>query len=271
MKGESDILKALVRRLLGERATVMLEFAFVAPLVLVVGIYAADVMRILRTEQQLEIAARLAADVEAHTADYYATGDDSQRPGGATKIVAKNYLVDVARVADSIRDVYVKGDAYVVKNLISVVVDWIDKFMKGQSAGEDDVFLKLVGKILGGLMNFVTFRTINYITDVIPHDRAVKITAAVYVDTVLPSGAYAAISLPMRGGGGGRIGVAQFAPDLEGGHAATAWSLKINTKKRHRVYCAMPVIDSVPIAPDTYVRRFKSWCSKQKFLQGLVE
>ena len=76
--------RRVLRRLFGERATVMLEFAFVAPLAIIVAVYAADIMRILRTEQQLEIATRLAADVEAHMADYYAGG---KTPG---EVVVKN-------------------------------------------------------------------------------------------------------------------------------------------------------------------------------------
>ena len=185
--------RRVLRRLFGERATVMLEFAFVAPLAIIVAVYTADIMRILRTEQQLEIATRLAADVEAHMADYYAGG---KTPGSAAKNVAKCYLVDVAHVAEGIGDVYIKGDSYVVKNFISVAVDELNKFMKGQSFSEDNVFLNLLGKILGGLMNFVTFRTVNYVTDIIPHDRAVKISTAVYIPTVLPPAAYSAISLP---------------------------------------------------------------------------
>ena len=148
----------------------MLEFAFVAPLVLIVAIYSADTMRILRTEQQLEIATRLAADVEAHMADYYGNG---KTPSSAAKNVAKRYLVDVAHVVENVGDVYIKGDSYVMKNLLSVAVDWINRFMKGQAFGDDNLFLQIIGKILGGIMNFVTFRTVNYITDVVPHDRAV--------------------------------------------------------------------------------------------------
>ena len=132
----------------------MLEFAFVAPLVLIVAIYSADTMRILRTEQQLEIATRLAADVEAHMANYYGNG---KTPSSATKNVAKRYLVDVAHVVENVGDVYIKGDSYVVKNLLSVAVDWINRFMKGQAFGDDNLFLKMIGKILGGIMNFVTF------------------------------------------------------------------------------------------------------------------
>jgi hypothetical protein len=58
-------------------------------------------------------------------------------------------------------------------------------------------------------------------------------------------------------------------PSRNGGSAATAWSLKINDKKRHRVYCYMPVMDSVPVAPETYVRKFKSWCAKHPFLKKI--
>ena len=42
--------KKLRRRLAGERAAVMLEFAFVAPLVVLTVAFAADFTRILRTE-----------------------------------------------------------------------------------------------------------------------------------------------------------------------------------------------------------------------------
>ena len=52
----------IVRRLASARASVMFEFALVAPLVVMTAVFAADFTRILRTEQQLEIATRLAAD-----------------------------------------------------------------------------------------------------------------------------------------------------------------------------------------------------------------
>ena len=65
VKSEDDILRRLKRRLASARASVMFEFALVAPLVVMTAVFAADFTRILRTEQQLEIATRLAADVEA--------------------------------------------------------------------------------------------------------------------------------------------------------------------------------------------------------------
>ncbi len=203
--------KKLRRRLAGERAAVMLEFAFVAPLVVMTVAFAADFTRILRTEQQLEIATRLAADVEAHMANYY--GKDPC-PSSAAKRVAKFYLADVAEVVESTDDVYIKGSCRVIKNPVSYAVDKVRAFLDGSMFQDSNVFLKLVGKILGGLMNFI---------------------------------------------------------DLEGGAAATAWNLKVNPAKRHRVYCHMPVVDSVPIAPQTYVRKFKAWCAKQPFLKGLVK
>ena len=267
VKSENDILRCLKRRLASARASVMFEFALVAPLVVAVAVFAADFTRILRTEQQLEIATRLAADVEAHMADYYGNG---QSPGTAAKKVAKYYLVDVAHVADKVGDVYVKGRCNVVKNPISYAIAYVSDFLKGKGWGDnDDTFLKLIGKVLGGIMNFVTFRTVNYLTDVIPHDREVRISTAAYIPTILPAGSYEWLALAERSGG--KIGVGQLEFDLEGGNAATAWNLKVNTSKRHRVYCFMPVMDAVPTAPETYVRKFKSWCAKQPFLKGIVQ
>ena len=74
VKSEDDIVRRLKRRLASARASVMFEFALVAPLVVMTAVFAADFTRILRTEQQLEIATRLAADVEAHMANYYGNG-----------------------------------------------------------------------------------------------------------------------------------------------------------------------------------------------------
>ena len=142
-------------------------------------------------------------------------------------------------------------------------------FLDGSMFQDSNVFLKLVGKILGGLMNFITFGTLDYVLDVVPHDREVMMTTAVYIPTVLPAGAYGWLGIV--GHEQGKIGVGQFTADLEGGAAATAWNLKVNPAKRHRVYCHMPVVDSVPIAPQTYVRKFKAWCAKQPFLKGLVK
>ena len=267
MKSEDDILRRLKRRLASARASVMFEFALVAPLVVAVAVFAADFTRILRTEQQLEIATRLAADVEAHMADYYGSG---ACPSTAAKKVAKYYLVDVAHVAQKVGDVYVKGRCNVVKNPISYAIAYVADFLAGKGWGDNDnVFLKLIGKVLGGIMNFVTFRTVNYLMDVIPHDREVRVSTAAYVPTIFPSDAYAWLGLAERSSG--KIGVGQFEFDLEGGNAATAWNLKVNTSKRHRVYCFMPVVDSVPVAPETYVRKFKSWCAKQPFMKGLVK
>ena len=267
MSEEGKILKRLKRRLEGTRATVMLEFAFVAPLIVVVALFASDFTRILRTEQQLEIANRLATDVEAHAADYHKT---CKTPGSIAKNVGKRYLVDVAHVAERLENVYMKGSCNVIKNPISVAIAWVDDFTSGKMYEDDgSLFLKIIGKILGGIMNFVTFRTVRYLTEVVPHDKEVCISTAAYIPTILPPAAYKWIGVTEPGIDG--IGVCQFVPDLEASSAAaTAWNLKLNPRKRHRVYCYMPVIDSAPVAPETYVRKFKSWCAKQKWAKGLL-
>ena len=200
-------------------------------------------------------------------ANYYGSG---QSPSAEAKKVAKYYLVELAHVANGVGDVYIKGSCNVIKNPISYAIEIVADFLKGKGWGDNDnTFLKLIGKILGGIMNFVTFRTVNYLTDVIPHDREVRISTAAYIPTILPPGSYEWLALADRSGG--KIGVGQFDFDLEGGNAATAWNLKVNKSKRHRVYCFMPVLGSVPMAPVTYVRKFKSWCAQQPFLKGLVK
>ncbi len=270
MKSEEDILKRLKRRLRSARASVMLEFAFVAPLAMLTLIFAADFTRILRTEQQLEIATRLAADVEAHMADYYGKGET---PCKETKGIAKGYLADIAQVVENTKCVCMKGDCKTISNPISAAAKWVADLLSGDLVKDSNLFIKIVAKIFGTMVTFLSFNTFNYITDVAPHDREVWITTAAYIPTILPPDAYSYFSLPKRVGteGGGDIGVGQFTYDYENDSAWTAVTRKIDTKNRHRVYCHMPVIDSVPIAPKTYVRVFKSWCARQPFLKGLLD
>lgn len=269
MKSEEDILRRLKRRMRGTRATVMLEFAVIAPFAMAMLVFAADITRIMRTEQQLEIATRLAADVEAHTADYYVK--DRKSPGSPAKNIAKGYLVNIAHVATGTDRVYMKGECISISNPLTYAVTWFAGFLNGESVPGvgDNLFLKMVGKIFGKVIDFITFGTFNYLTDVVPHDREVKVTTAAYIPTVMPASMYTFLAMPSHVSS--EIGLGQFAYDLEGNSVATAWNLTVNPGKRHRVYCYMPVIDAVPIAPKTYVRVFKSWCAKQPFLKGLVE
>ena len=265
---------------MGTRATVMLEFAFVAPLVAITALFATDITRILRTEQQLEIASRLAADVESHMADFHNRkdedgGENARTPCNTTKRVAKSYLSEVANVVDNVdgygyRKVYIKGGCDVIKNPISVAITAIAGFLGGDSTYNDgSLFLKIVGKIFSGALNFVTFRTVKYLTEVVPHDREVWVTTAAYIPTILPTAAYEFLGVVEPGKDG--IGVCQFAPDLEGETWATAKDLTLRPYKRHRVYCYMPVMDSAPLVPETYVRKFKAWCAKQVWAKGLLD
>ena len=51
MNEERKMMGRIRRRIESARASVMLEFAFVAPLAVAVAVFAADFTRILRTEQ----------------------------------------------------------------------------------------------------------------------------------------------------------------------------------------------------------------------------
>lgn len=259
MNEDTKIIARLRRRLESARASVMLEFAIVAPLAIAVVCFAADFTRILRTEQQLEIATRVMADVESHMIPYE---KDAKSPSGAAKKVGKFYLLRIAKVVDNTDRVLVKGGAKVVRNPFSVVVDGMNSFFDG-SFFEDSPILKLLCKIVGKVVNFLTFRTIDYLTNVAPRDREIYITSTAVIPTLLPKFCYA-----WWGSIGKKedfIGVGQFAPDRKDADAmASAWSdsMDIVFDKRHRVYCHMPVIDTAPIAPETYIRHVMSWFKK---------
>ena len=302
MDAENKILARLKRRLLGERGAVMLEFAFVAPLVFMLMVFATDFTRILRTEQQLEIAARLAADIESHMAT---TDEDWTSPGAVTKLVAKSYLVDIARVAESTEHVYMKGDHMMVFNLVSEAVDGLVSLAtKGVSFNSDskvavivENVLNLIAKVLGKVIDVLTFRTDRYITRIFPRDREIRVTMAAYIPTILPAAMY-------RSFGYGDhtdvmyLGAWQSAPNLVMSNHKTPWlylgvnpieqgrsvmsfvtnqgnasDLVLVENLRHRVYCYMPVMDSAPIAPETYVRVFWTWLNDQwwyKLLEKLL-
>ena len=259
MRKDEDILRSLKRRLESARASVMLEFALVAPLAIAVVCFAADFTRILRTEQQLEIATRVMADVESHMVAY---GKDVVSPSSEAKHVGKYYLKDIAKVVDSTDNVKVKGGVKTTPNPFSIAISYIDQFLKGDFF-EDSPILKLLCKIVGTIVNFLTFRTLDYLTNVAPRDREIYITSTAVIPTLLPTYCYSWWGAMHRKESS--IGVGQFAPDRSNADAmATAWSssMDIVSNRRHRVYCHMPVIDTAPIAPETYVRRVMSWFKK---------
>lgn len=259
MEKDEDILKRLRRRLESARASVMLEFAVVAPLAIVVVCFAADFTRILRTEQQLEIATRVMADVESHMVLYEG---DVESPSAQAKKVGKFYLSKIAKVVDTTDGVLVKGGVKTTPNPFSAGIAEIDKFLKGDCFPDSPV-LKLLCKMLGSMVNFLTFRTFDYLTNVAPRDREIYVTSTAVIPTVLPKFCYAWWG--SIGKNEDFIGVGQFAPDRKNAKKmATAWQeeMDIVFDKRHRVYCHMPVIDTAPIAPETYVRHIMSWFKK---------
>ena len=91
---DENYLKRLWRRIKNPRGTVFVEFAVMAPLGIMLMCFAFDFQRILRTEQQLEIAARAMCDLETHYAkcsyDGNATPQTFPRPSAKKKI--KTYL-----------------------------------------------------------------------------------------------------------------------------------------------------------------------------------
>ncbi|MBO4710087.1 MAG: pilus assembly protein [Kiritimatiellae bacterium] len=259
MEKDDEILKRLKRRLGSARGSVVLEFALVAPLAIAVICFAADFTRILRTEQQLEIASRVMADIESHMVSYE---KDSITPTEQAKYVGKYYLRDIAKVVEGTGNVLVKGGAETTRNLLSVAIADLNDILSGKFF-DDSPVLNLLFKIVGTVANFLTFRTLDYLTNIAPRDREVRVTTTAVIPSILPNFCYSWWGSMSRNQS--FIGVGQFAPDRKKPDSMVhAWSddLNIVSNKRHRVYCHMPIIDTAPIAPQTYVRRVKSWFSK---------
>ena len=298
MNEESKILARIKRRMFGERGAVMVEFALVAPLIFSLAIFAADFTRILRTEQQLEIAARLAADIESHMA---VVGGKEKSPGKAAKSIPKYYLYHVARVMDTTEYVYIKGDHMLIPNPVSQLITVVSEVMSGDYkiySGDSKVLDFIINQVLGFLIkvvrtfiNLIMFQSNLYLTEICPHDCEVRETVAAYIPTLLPNGMYRSFALG-RHTKPGYIGAWQSVPNLRSpemnpgeflGKLSVldgkvlvdavlhlpkgADSLNIDKTHRHRVYCYMPVIDSVPIAPKTYMRTFAIWANNQWWIK----
>lgn len=298
MDEESKILARLKRRVAGTRGAVIAEFALVAPLIFSMAIFAMDFTRILRTEQQLEIAARLAADIESHMA---VVGGGEVSPGAAAKSIPKQYLFHVAKVVDKTDYVYIKGDHMLVPNPVSQLITLVGGVLSGDYklyGGDSKVLDFVVNTIVGGLLkvvgtfiNLIMFQSNLYLTEICPHDCEVRETVAAYIPTLLPNGMYRSFALG-RHTKPGVIGAWQSAPNLRtpemppstfmglinimNGQVVVdtilhlpkgADSLELDKTHRHRVYCYMPVIDSVPIPPKTYMRTFAIWARRQAWMR----
>lgn len=273
MNRENAIIERLKRRLAGSRASVFLEFALIAPLAMAMLCFAADFTRILRAEQQIEIAARAAADIEIH----YRPGGDADAGSAAvpceiTKTIVKNYLMDYAQVTDSISHIYLKAGVFTNRNILTAVVELINTYLFKEQTF-DNIFWKIFTKLMKTVSRLLTMGCDAYITQVIPKDRGLAMTCSVALPTLMPSYFLECFGQRMDNR---FIMVVQYEPDRENGDArdplhpkttATSdFSNGLKTDARHRYWVTMPILDTAPIAPETYTRQLRQWPIIKPFL-----
>ena len=281
MNAEERIGRKLKRRLGSPRATVFLEFAVVAPFAMALILFAHDFTSILYAEQQLEIGARAAADIESHLNHYFPGKSATDKgPHKITKGYVKPYLAQAIGLADDARgaqssavcrDIFIKGDSAPVPGL-PWVFTWVRDFLEGDHSRKslgfgDDATVKvfnIVGSILGPFVNIITLGTYVYFTEIPAHDRTVSMSVSAKVPTILPRRVYDFFSArPVKAGERGAdkalVVQSRYKIEKEDGFCFYYLSKPINLilTERVRSYCVMPAIDTVPVAPFTLVRKFR--------------
>ena len=217
------------------------------PLVVLTMCFAADFMRSLYVEQQVEIATRALCDIESH----FKPGNDKCPKTDGKQIVRKYLKAALAKdgfIGENY--VYCKGSTYGQDGPVQRALEKITGGI-GSLEKSDNGFLRLLGKIIKGVAKFLTMNTIAYVTDVIGTDRVVRTSVSVAVDTAIPkTGSF-------FGGGKGCFVVPSYAPRLEGGTAA--YNRQLSKTERVRYYCHMPSMDTSVVAPPTYIRKVEGF------------
>lgn len=263
--------KRLMRRLKGDRASVFLEFALIVPLATMLLCFAADFTRILRTEQQLEIAARAAADIQIHLSPI----SDEKIPDSKAKIPVKYYLQDIAQVVDRVEYVYLKAKVYSNHNLMTSVVNLVNQYVFGESLSGGGLFWDLFSAFISGTVKLLTMGADSYIRQVIPRDKGLVMTCSCAIKPLLPSFCYSYFGPMSHRADKGYLMVVQAETEkssarLDPMNPKTSASSDINSDLksdyRNRYWVAMPILDTTPLACDTIIKDIRNWSVIKKFL-----
>jgi len=247
---EQSLRNRLFRRLASARASVYLEFGIIAPLALMVVLYAADFCRILVAEQQIEIAARLTADIESHYRQADGKGVDDAPPNRSTKMIVANYLASVLGEeanASGVNDCsllqckveYVPGPL----TLLDTVFDnWMTPDV------DDGLFWKILKSLFRGVLNILTGGSYKYLEDMAHSDRMVGASCAVRLKTFFPGSALSYFGLSQSGTDKkGYLFVAQTRYVRSG--------TSFNYRERELHTCWMPHMEMSAVPPVTWIRK----------------
>lgn len=257
-KRENRIWKRIVRRVKASRGSAYFEFCVFVPILLWGFLFAADFTRVLYAEQQVEIASRILADIECHLKPGARDKNGkvgSGCPGGIGKQVVRKYLSEALKnegiytyKALTENAVYCKGTYKHQEGLLHSIVDEVLKKILGETP-TGSKFFDLLAKIFGGIVEVVTLGTYHYLMDIFPSDKYVRTSVTVMVTPLLPGSPY---SLFGKHDSEGVMMIPAVAPRLGAG---VAWyDRPLVDGQRVRYYCYMPSLDTVPLAPYTFVR-----------------
>ena len=270
LQSEQKILRRLRRRLNSSRASVYLEFALILPLAVMMFCFAADFTRILRAEQQLEIAQRCAVDIEIHIKP----DSKEKTPHQASKHPVKQYLMDFAKLTDAREHIYLKAEDFNNNGPFTVAVNIINKTLFNPDLFDDNLFWTLFVKFMKGIVNVLTFGSYEYFTNVVPRDRGLRVSCSAALPTLLPNGFYSYFS--NRDKYNQWLMLAPFEPDMKHGgipeptnkdfNASTGIKNELTDDYRHRAWVYMPILDTAPIAMESLVRDIRTWPIIKPFL-----
>jgi len=282
---EERIWRLMAARLRSARGVVLLEFGVFAPLVIMAIVFFSDFLRVLYCEQQLEIASRALCDIEAHLKPglrtnkqtpekfrTYQAGRDTHDVSGCPdkrgQIVIFNYLEETLG-CDSTLDmltqfsdgpgIYPRGYYY---NQSGILHDALNLFCDPDSLGntlkaECDNgmadFFTILASIFDAVVDFMTFRTDRYLTDVFPTDKVVAVSLSVMVNP----------TFNLFRNNAPAMGLFCREPTLTDCNGSVIpmyerdWD-RSDGERRVRYYYQMPSFDTAPLAPDTYGRHMAS-------------
>lgn len=262
---EESLQRKLWRRFKSSRGVVYLEFAFIAPLATMVIFFAADLHRILIAEQQLEIGARLMADVESHYEKISSNFTPDLTPCSRSKIIVRDYLAESLGVKPE--DVFsrsVPKSVGIIPENVPGPFGWIGTQIKkfenwGSEAKTDDSFIKMVlFSIVKTGINLFTFGTHEYFVDLAKRDVMARYTVSVKLRSILPGQmlAYFGNFTP-----DGNLMVVQTTPRRDAAHDTGC-----DFAHRERYYCALPILDTMPIPPKTWLRTAEKKLGESSFV-----
>lgn len=249
-RNEEHLARRIERRLGSSRASVYFEFAVLMPFVMFLMFFAVDFTRILRTEQQCEIATRALADVESHVV----VAGASETPHSKAKLVVRDYLADVLgtdqnRVFCRATWERQKGPAHAIVNTIHDVLH----FETGSK------ILNILLKFFSTAVDVFTMRAYLYFTEVFQTDRVLRANVSAWIPTLIPGGFYNHFGRDTAPKDWLLVVPYENCQD----ESTFALDRKMYTDRRKRAYCTMPIMDTAPLAQPTYTRllkqKFKQW------------